>query len=78
MDHQARINLNTHPYSQEVILRLPAVLLRIGLQRSSLYAMVAEGHFPAPVRLGLRSVGWRESDVAKWIAERRPTRGGDR
>jgi prophage regulatory protein len=62
---------------RETILRLPDVLRRVGLQRSSLYAMIAEARFPAPVRLGLRSVGWRESDVVRWISERRPARGGD-
>jgi predicted DNA-binding transcriptional regulator AlpA len=26
--------------------------------------------FPAPIRLSVRCVAWRESDIAKWQAER--------
>jgi len=54
----------------EAILRLPALKARVGLSRSSIYAHVADGTFPAPVRLGVRAVGWRESDVEKWIQRR--------
>ena len=28
------------------------------------------GTFPAPLRLGARSVGWRTSDIQQWIADR--------
>ena len=50
--------------------RLPAVLALVGVSRSSLYAMVARGVFPPPVRIGLRSVGWRAQDVWGWLASR--------
>ncbi len=56
------------------ILRLPEVLARIGLKRSTVYQFVADGKFPKPVRLGLRSVGWRESDVEKWVSARQLAR----
>lgn len=54
----------------ETILRRPAVEARTGLSRSTIYAMMARGEFPQPVRLGLRAVGWKESDVAAWLASR--------
>jgi len=41
-----------------------------GLARSTIYAAIAEGKFPAPVKIGPRAVAWRESDVRKWIEER--------
>ena len=41
-----------------------------GLSRSSLYAFVAKGTFPKPVRLGARAVGWKEADVRAWIDSR--------
>ena len=56
----------------ETILRRPAVEARTGLSRSTIYAAMARGEFPQPVRLGPRAVGWRESDVAKWLASREP------
>ncbi len=57
----------------EHILRRPAVEARTGLSRSTLYAMMAEGEFPQPIRLGKRAVGWSETCIAQWLAER-PTR----
>jgi prophage regulatory protein len=51
-------------------LRLPDVKLMSGLSKSSLYALIREGSFPAPVPLGLRMVGWVKSEVQRWAAER--------
>jgi prophage regulatory protein len=53
-----------------VILRLPAVRLRTGLSRSTIYLRIAQGTFPAPVSLGARAVGWIESEVDEWLALR--------
>lgn len=52
----------------ETILRLPAVKARIGLARSSIYQLVAQGRFPRQIALGSRSVGWLESEVDEWLA----------
>lgn len=49
------------------LLRRPDVQNVTGLSRSTLYAMIAEGTFPKPVRLGKRAVGWRASDIAAWL-----------
>jgi prophage regulatory protein len=57
------------------ILKLPFVKGRTGLGRSSIYAAVKAGTFPAPVSLGLRAVGWLDSDITAWI-ESRPLAGG--
>ena len=56
-----------------LILRLPAVLDRIGLSRSTVYDMMARGTFPRPVRLSERAVGWRETDIEGWLAARSET-----
>lgn len=52
------------------ILRRRQVEARIGLRRSTLYARVAAGTFPAPINLGGRAVGWLASEVDAWLAER--------
>ena len=52
------------------ILRLPAVKFRTGLSRSSIYAGVKNGTFPAPIHLGARSVGWIELEISDFIAAR--------
>lgn len=52
------------------ILRRSEVEVRIGLSRSTIYAMMAEGDFPKPIRLGKRAVGWPESAIAAWLESR--------
>lgn len=54
----------------EAILRLPVVKSRTGLSRSSIYAKVRTGEFPKPISIGIRSVGWMESEIQQWIASR--------
>lgn len=52
------------------IIRLPEVKSTTGLSRSTIYKMMSEGRFPATVRLGAKSVGWREAEVQQWIVSR--------
>ena len=50
--------------------RLPVVVARTGLGKSSLYAAIKAGTFPAPVRLSARAVAWNEEKIDAWIAAR--------
>jgi prophage regulatory protein len=52
------------------IVRLPVVMGRTSLSRSSIYAGIAEGTFPAQIPLGGRAVGWDEDEVNGWIKQR--------
>ena len=52
------------------IIRLPEVIAKTGLARSTIYAFVQAGAFPKSIPLGSRSVGWLESDVEQWIDDR--------
>ncbi|GIK49269.1 MAG: AlpA family phage regulatory protein [Hyphomonadaceae bacterium] len=56
----------------ESLMRRPAVLAATGLSKSSLYAMIAEGRFPAPLKISARAVAWNASDVSEWIVSRPP------
>ncbi len=51
------------------ILRLPQVKIRTGLSRSSIYAAIQQGTFPPQIQLGVRSVGWLETDITSWIEQ---------
>ena len=51
-------------------LRLPEVLARTGLSRSTIYVRLEQGRFPRPVSLGGRAVGWIESEVDEWMRAR--------
>lgn len=55
------------------LLRLPRVQDLTGFGKSSIYSGVKAGTFPAPVRLSARAVGWRETDIDRWITERTTT-----
>jgi prophage regulatory protein len=50
------------------ILRLPMVLDRTGLSRSTVYQRIAKGEFPKSISLGAKAVGWIETEVEDWIA----------
>jgi prophage regulatory protein len=52
------------------ILRRREVELRTGLSRSAIYALMAKRQFPAAIRLTAKAVGWLESSVETWIAQR--------
>ena len=51
------------------IIRLQTVLARTGLSRSTLYRKIAEGTFPAQIKISVHGAGWRESSVNIWIAD---------
>jgi prophage regulatory protein len=51
------------------ILRLKEVLARVGLSRSTVYAWMKEGKFPAQVKLGRHLVGWSDKSVSAWLNE---------
>lgn len=49
------------------IIRLRTVLFRTGLSRSTIYRKIAEGTFPAQIKISVNGAGWRESDVNRWV-----------
>jgi prophage regulatory protein len=51
------------------IIRLKTVLSRTGLSRSTIYRKIAEGTFPAQIKISTNGTGWHESDINSWIAD---------
>ncbi|KWN02825.1 MULTISPECIES: helix-turn-helix transcriptional regulator [Burkholderia] len=49
------------------VLRIIDVMEAVGVKKSTIYQWVKDGKFPVPLRLGTRSVGWRQSDVESWL-----------
>lgn len=62
--------LATDSSVQFVLLRLPEVKAHTGLSRSELYRRIAQGAFPAPVKIGARASAWSSAEVERWKAER--------
>ncbi|NCO04306.1 MAG: AlpA family transcriptional regulator [Alphaproteobacteria bacterium] len=61
------MELDEHKQS---LLRLPEVIKRTGLSRSTIYAYIDKGDFPKPVKIGLRAVAWHEVKIDSWIKSR--------
>ncbi len=51
------------------IIRFDTVRARTGLSRSTIYRKIAEGTFPAQLKISTNGAGWRESDINRWIAD---------
>lgn len=56
--------MRNHP----VIIRRPALLNYLQISRSNLYAKISKGLWPKPILLGVRSVGWLESENEQVLA----------
>lgn len=52
------------------INRLPSVIDKTGLSRSSIYLRMSKGEFPKSISLGDRAIGWLESDIEKWLEDK--------
>ena len=55
---------------KERFLRLSDVKDRTGLSRSTIYLKISKGTFPRHIRLGVRCVGWLESEIDAWMQAR--------
>lgn len=57
------------------LIRLPEVIQRTTFRKTKIYELIRQGKFPAPVRLGTRTVAWDQDSVDRWINERIADRG---
>lgn len=58
------------PQSDKALARRRQVEQLVQLSRSTIYANVKAGTFPAPIRISARAVAWRLSDVEAWLEAR--------
>ena len=56
--------------SEKTVWRLPEVMARTGLSRSTIYEQISNGEFPQRISLGPRAVGWLADEVEGWIQGR--------
>lgn len=62
--------------AERVLVRLPGVIRMTGLGRSTIYRLMAERKFPAPVKLTERLNAWRAKDLTAWCDARKSSVGG--
>ena len=63
-------NASSTAVDEVVFIRLPEVKAVTGLSKTSIYELIRVKTFPAPVRLGPRSVAWVKAEIRDWAVER--------
>jgi prophage regulatory protein len=58
------------------IVREPEIYSKTGLHPTQRRVLERNGDFPAKVRLGPRTVGWRSDELDSWIDRRSSARKG--
>jgi prophage regulatory protein len=59
------------------VLRLKGVMAKTGLARSTIYALIAKGKFPAPAHPTEKTSIWDESEIENYIERAFAARDGD-
>ena len=54
---------------REGFFRIPEIVHRTGMTRTSVYDRINEGKFPKHIPLGYNIVIWLESDIQEWMQE---------
>ena len=57
------------------IIRLPEVIAKTGLSRSTIYFQISKGDFPKGVPIGDHARGWLNHEIDEWIEARAALRG---
>lgn len=52
------------------VLRLPQVIEKVQVGRSSIYLWMKQGTFPKQIKIGPRSAGWLEAEIDDWVESR--------
>jgi prophage regulatory protein len=67
----------TQPVPPLVLIRLPEVLRRTSLSKTTVYQMIADQSFPSKINLGGKAIAFLSHEVDQWIADRvAASRGG--
>jgi prophage regulatory protein len=63
----------TNKSQTDHILRLEEVKAFTRKSKSALYADINRGLFPPPFKIGLRAVGWKQSQLSTWFDNLSPS-----
>lgn len=69
IEKKERVSPDYSRLPADAVLRLPDVLALVGLSRASVYAMVGERRFPAPIKLTRHASAWRMGEIRTWLAD---------
>ena len=60
-----------------IIHRKKGVVALTGLSATTLWRLTRRGEFPKPIRLSAGAVGWLDTEIMAWLAERVAARNAD-
>lgn len=55
---------------EKTIWRLPEVISKTGLSKSTIYHKIAHEDFPPPIHISQNAVGWLAFEIYEWIQRR--------
>jgi prophage regulatory protein len=58
------------PVRSDSLWRLPTVMDRVGMRRTTIYALIKVRKFPSPVKIG-RASRWVDEEISQWILDRK-------
>lgn len=61
---------HARPEHQDWILGMAEVVEITGVSRATLYTWMNQGIFPQASKIGLRRIGWRASQIDRWMEQR--------
>ncbi len=51
------------------LIRLPRVMNKTGLAKSTIWWMISNGKFPKQIKISSRVSVWKEKDIDDWIEQ---------
>ena len=57
--------MNLEPETE--VIRRDEVLKLVPISVSGLHQKISDGQFPRPIKLGRRAVGWKKSEVLRYL-----------
>lgn len=66
------------PFRAGTLIRLVDVCELLGISRSTIYNLLANGDFPEPVRVGQKAVRWQVNAIEAWRDDRAARSGSRR
>lgn len=52
---------------KENLIRLPEVIKRTGISKTTIYELINEKRFPPQVKIGARAIAFIESEIDEWL-----------
>ncbi|MEB0949541.1 helix-turn-helix transcriptional regulator [Citrobacter sedlakii] len=51
----------------KTLIRLPEVIKRTGVSRTTIYRLIHKNSFPSPIKISEKTIAFVESEVNDWI-----------